>query len=62
MINYILLPVFAILYFGYKFWFKTKIIQLQDIDLFSGRRKYAEEDDKPHATGILARMRRIIVG
>lgn len=36
---YILLPLFPIIYFAYKFFFKTQLWRLEDIDLDSGRRK-----------------------
>ncbi|PSN71507.1 histidine permease [Corynespora cassiicola Philippines] len=36
---YILLPLFAIIYFGYKFLFKTKFWGVYEMDLDSGRRK-----------------------
>ncbi|KAF2870109.1 amino acid permease-like protein [Massariosphaeria phaeospora] len=36
---YILLPLFAIIYFGYKLVFKTKLCNVHDIDLDSGRRR-----------------------
>jgi amino acid transporter len=36
---YILLPLFWIIYFGYKFWFKTKFWSVYEIDLDSGRRR-----------------------
>lgn len=35
---YILLPIFALLYFGYKLLFKTKLVNLDEIDLNLGRR------------------------
>lgn len=38
IVGYILLPLFFVLYFGYKWWFKTTYIKIEDIDLFSGRR------------------------
>lgn len=40
---YILLPLFAIIYFGYKFIFKTRFWRLDEIDLQSGRRRDLEE-------------------
>ncbi|KAF1844746.1 uncharacterized protein K460DRAFT_365705 [Cucurbitaria berberidis CBS 394.84] len=36
---YILLPLFGIIYFGYKFWFKTRFWRSHEIDLDAGRRK-----------------------
>jgi amino acid transporter len=41
---YILLPLFAIIYFGYKFWFKTTLWKSHEIDLQSGRRRDLDED------------------
>lgn len=51
---YILLPLFFILFFGYKWAFKTKTWKLQDIDLTSGRRKDVDsisidDDDQQQA-------------
>lgn len=37
IVSYILLPVFFILYFGYKFWFKTKFLRVHEIDLQEGQ-------------------------
>lgn len=49
VIAYILLPVFVIFVLSYKFWKKTKIVKLAEMDIWSGRREYsqAELDDKP---------------
>ncbi|VVT45225.1 uncharacterized protein SAPINGB_P000679 [Magnusiomyces paraingens] len=45
---YILLPLFPILYFGYKFAFKTKYHDIADIDVEAGQRKDLDlkEDDE----------------
>ena len=43
---YILLPVFAVLFFGYKFIFKTKWVNLAEVDLQEGRRKDLEVTNK----------------
>jgi amino acid transporter len=40
---YILLPLFPIIYFGYKFAFKTRYWRLQEIDLLSGQRRDLDE-------------------
>jgi amino acid transporter len=42
--SYIGLPVFAIFFFGYKFWYKTKIIPPAEVDLLSGKREIDEEE------------------
>ncbi|KIH90279.1 general amino acid permease AGP3 [Sporothrix brasiliensis 5110] len=41
---YILLPLFAIIYFGYKFVFKTRFWRAHEMDLVTGRRRDLEED------------------
>lgn len=43
---YILLPVFGIIYVGYKIAFKTKFWSLDEIDLQSGRRRDLDEIPK----------------
>jgi yeast amino acid transporter len=43
---YILLPLFAIIYVGFKLWNKTRFWRLDEIDLQSGRRRDLEEDRK----------------
>lgn len=40
---YILLPLFPLIYFGYKFAFKTHLWRASEIDLQSGRRRDLEE-------------------
>ncbi len=42
--NYILLPVFVIFVVVYKFWKKTKWVKLEEMDIWSGRREYADEE------------------
>ena len=44
VIGYILLPVFAILMLGYKFWKKTKFVKLEEMDIWSGRREYSDAE------------------
>ncbi|KAK6953083.1 hypothetical protein Daesc_005383 [Daldinia eschscholtzii] len=41
---YILLPLFFVIFIGYKFAFKTRIWRKDEIDLLSGRRRDLEED------------------
>ncbi|KAI2631286.1 amino acid permease-like protein [Xylaria nigripes] len=43
---YVLLPLFAIIYFAYKLWNKTQYWRLEDIDLQSGRRRDLEYTQK----------------
>ncbi|OCF32138.1 hypothetical protein I316_06294 [Kwoniella heveanensis BCC8398] len=41
--NYIMIPVFLIMYLGYKFWNKTKWVDLTTADLATGRREIGPE-------------------
>jgi amino acid transporter len=47
---YILLPLFPVIYFGYKFYAKTRYWRLDEIDLDSGRRK---DLDSAHEADVL---------
>jgi amino acid transporter len=49
VINYILLPVFALFVLGYKFWHKTKWVKLEEMDIWTGRRESPDVDkaDEP---------------
>lgn len=42
---YILLPLFGIIYAGYKFWFKTRFWRSHEIDLDAGMRKDLDAKD-----------------
>lgn len=50
---YILLPLFAVIYFGYKFWFKTRYHRSREIDLDAGRRKDLDTKDELAQGGVL---------
>lgn len=62
MIAYILLPIFVFLMLAYKFWKKTKFVKLSEMDIWSGRREYSQDelDDKPRT--ILQRAKAIATG
>lgn len=68
VVNYILLPVFVILGLGYKWWNKTKLVGLLEMDLFSGRREVPEEEavvestEKKGAVRWIMGLRRVFVG
>ncbi|KAL8978892.1 MAG: hypothetical protein Q9177_006282 [Variospora cf. flavescens] len=71
VVNYILLPVFVALVVGYKFWRKTKIVKLAEMDLWTGRRdidrmdKQRDEETGPEVIkkkGMLKRARDVIIG
>ena len=48
---YILLPLFPLIWLAYKLWFKTRIMDLREIDLDQGRRN---DLDAPAAGGFVA--------
>ncbi|KAL8965721.1 MAG: hypothetical protein Q9197_006364 [Variospora fuerteventurae] len=71
VVNYILLPVFVALVVGYKFWRKTKMVKLAEMDLWTGRRdidrmdKQRDEETGPEfikEKGLLKRARDVIIG
>ena len=47
VVNYILLPVFALFVIGYKLWNKTSWVRLEDMDIWTGRREVANVVESP---------------
>lgn len=45
VINYIMLPAFALFLIIYKLWNKTKWVRLEDMDIWTGRREYVDEEE-----------------
>ncbi len=73
VVNYILLPVFVLLLVGYKLLKKTKLVKVEEMDIWTGRRegrltrndvKTDEEhaDDVVKKRGFLKRAKEIIIG
>lgn len=62
VINYILIPVFALLYFGWKFWHKTKIVRPEDMDIWTGRREDIKEPFDGSKKSVLYRIKNVLVG
>ena len=63
MINYILLPVFAFFVIGYKFWNKTKWVKSEEMDIWTGRREFVEEEEiVPQEKGWWSRIYSVVVG
>ena len=54
---YLGLPIYACLYFGHKFWHKTRVIKPEEVDLISGRKEFdldeAAWDEEEAAQGKL---------
>lgn len=63
IINYILLPVFVMLVVGYKIWNKTKIVKLEEMDIWTGRRvAVIDETETGKEHGWLVKLKDIIIG
>jgi len=66
VINYILLPVFVILLVGYKIWRNTKLVKLEEMDIWTGRRVDGlgarDKEMSPERYGVIYRARRMAVG
>ena len=62
VINYILIPVFVLLYLGYKFWHKTKIVRPEDMDIWTGRREDVKYVDPEKERSIFWRIKNVVVG
>jgi yeast amino acid transporter len=44
--SYIALPTFVLFWSVYKIWYRTKVIPIEKVDLFTGKREYNEEEDR----------------
>ncbi|KAL4804059.1 amino acid permease/ SLC12A domain-containing protein [Aspergillus unguis] len=61
VINYILLPVFLLFVVGWKVWHRTKIVDVKEMDIWSGRRERVWDGDE-QGKGWTARVYRSVVG
>ncbi|EXJ78709.1 hypothetical protein A1O1_09111 [Capronia coronata CBS 617.96] len=61
--SYLVIPLFIILYLGYKLWHKTKWIIPAEADLTSGRRDWLENNEEEKVgPGWYARIRNTVIG
>ncbi|KAG4412649.1 hypothetical protein IFR04_014220 [Cadophora malorum] len=60
--SYLVIPVFIILYVGWKSWHKTKWIVPADADLVTGRRDWLNPENEEMEKTWFARARNVIVG
>ncbi|OJJ55622.1 hypothetical protein ASPSYDRAFT_92749 [Aspergillus sydowii CBS 593.65] len=51
VVNYILLPVFALFVVGWKLWHRTKIVKLAEMDIWTGRREREADHDEDSGKG-----------
>lgn len=56
------MPVFVLFMLAYKFWKKTKFVKLEEMDIWTGRREYTQDqlDDKPRT--VWQRVKSIATG
>jgi amino acid transporter len=47
---------------GYKFWKKTKFVKLEEMDIWSGRREYTDEELEVKPKTLWQRAKIIIAG
>jgi amino acid transporter len=61
IVSYILIPVFLILFFGYKFWRKTRWVQASQMDIWSGRRTFGEEEVNADSRTVWSHIKSIFI-
>lgn len=62
VINYIMLPVFALFAIVYKVWNKTQWVTLEDMDIWTGRRELVEDEESPRKSRWWSRLNAVVVG
>lgn len=62
VINYILLPVFVLFYVVYKFWNKTRIVKVYEMDIWTGRREDIKAHEPETKRSVLHRIKNVVVG
>lgn len=60
--SYIVIPIFIILYAGWKFYHKTEWVKPIEADLVSGRRDWLDVDAEKDGKSMVSRARNIFVG
>ncbi|UJR32571.1 hypothetical protein I4U23_020032 [Adineta vaga] len=60
VVSYILIPVFLLLFFIYKFWRKTQWVKPSQMDIRTGRRLLNEDKIEKENTNLWSRIRAII--
>lgn len=62
VINYILIPVFVLFFVVYKLWNKTKMVKLEEMDIWTGRRELVVCEEVPKSRSCWSRIEEIVVG
>lgn len=61
IVSYSLIPIFFILFFGYKFWKKTQWIPASQMDIWSDRRTLDKDEIKPEKQTIWSLLKAILI-
>ncbi|CAF9927360.1 MAG: hypothetical protein HETSPECPRED_006565 [Heterodermia speciosa] len=64
VIDYILLPVFVLLVLGWKLFKRTKLVKLEDMDIWTGRREdtVVESEGIVKKEGLMRRAKHVVIG
>ena len=62
VINYILLPVFVLFFMVYKVWNKTKLVKLEEMDIWTGRRELVVFEEVRRKKSLWQRIEDIVIG
>ncbi|KAH8895605.1 hypothetical protein GQ53DRAFT_744153 [Thozetella sp. PMI_491] len=61
--SYLVIPIFIVLYFGWKFYHGTKLVDPAEADIASGRREWLEtREDEVSGRDMFRRVRNLVVG
>ncbi|CAK7246287.1 MAG: hypothetical protein STHCBS139747_007914 [Sporothrix thermara] len=60
--SYLVIPLFIILYGGWKLWHKTKWVNPAEADVNSGRRDWLGDGEEVMPTTILGKIKRAVIG
>lgn len=61
VVNYILLPVFALFVVVYKFWKGTRWVRLEEMDIWTGRREYGDSDGQREGVMVMEEGEQVVV-
>ena len=65
VINYVLLPVFVLLVGGWKVLKRTRLVKLEDMDIWTGRRNELTSEDAEGVVkkkNLIRRVRNVVIG
>lgn len=62
VINYILLPVFLLFFIVYKLWNKTKLVKLEEMDIWTGRRELLDQEEVRKPRSCWSWVEEVVIG